>query len=163
MSNFPLAHPSPEIESFWQGYLATLPEDDAKRTCAYTVWQFADTPEAATSVGHLVRLGIKTSTSSLMWGLEHAGEQLPQVGDLEVVADGDGSPLCVIEVTEVEIKPFNAVDEQFAYEYGEGERTLAYWRSDNWEYLTRQCQQIGCAPSDTMLLGCQRFRLLYPK
>ena len=163
MSNFPLTYPSAEIESYWQSYLATLPEDDPKHIQPYTVWQFADTPEAATSVGQLVRLGIKTSTSSLMWGLEHAGEQLPQVGDLGVVADGGGNPLCVIEVTEVEIKPFNSVDEQFAYEYGEGERTLTYWFSDNWEYLTRQCEQIGCVPSETMLMGCQRFRLLYPK
>jgi len=156
-------HPSTKIESFWHGYLATLPEDVQKHTRTYTIWQFADTPEAATKVGQLVQLGIKTSTSSLMWGLEHVGEQLPQVGDLGVVADGEDNPLCVIEVTEVEIKPFNTIDEQFAYEYGEGERTLAYWRSDNWEYLTRQCEQIGCVPSEAMLLGCQRFRLLYPK
>jgi hypothetical protein len=51
--------------------------------------------------------------------------------------------LCIIELTEVEIKPFNSVDEQFAFEYGEGDRTLpsgcvttgifihaGVWRSD---------------------------------
>jgi uncharacterized protein YhfF len=98
-----------------------------------------------------------------MWGLEQIGEPSPKVGEVAVVVDGEGQPLCIIEVTEVEIKPFNAVDEQFAFEYGEGERTLADWRSDNWEYLARWCAEIGRVPSETMPLGCQRFRLLYPR
>lgn len=41
--------------------------------------------------------------------------------------DGAGEPRCVIEVTGVDIKPFNAVDEQCAFDYGEGDRTLADW------------------------------------
>ena len=152
-----------QTDAFWQEYLATLSEGAKQRILPYTVWDFADTPEAATKVGHLVRLGIKTATSSLMWGLEQSGEPLPQVGELAVVVDGQGEPLCIIEVTEVTIKPFHAIDEQFAFEYGEGEGTLADWRSDNWDYLVRWCARIGRVPSETMPLGCQRFRLLYPR
>lgn len=156
-------HQTNNIKAFWQSYLATLPADAQTHASDYTVWQFADTPEAATEVGHLVRMGIKTTTSSLMWGLDYIGEPLPKVGEVAVVADGNGEPLCIIEVTEVEIKPFNTVDEQFAFEYGEGDRTLAFWRNDNWDYLARWCTEIGRVPSETMLLGCQRFRLLYPQ
>lgn len=152
-----------KTDAFWQSYLITLPADASAHTQSYTVWDFADTPEAATAVGQLVRQGIKTTTSSLMWGLEHIGEPLPQVGELAVVVDGKGEPLCVIEVTKVEIKPFNTVDEQFAFAYGEGERTLADWRRDNWAYLARWCVEIGRVPSETMPLGCQWFHLLYPK
>jgi uncharacterized protein YhfF len=151
-----------KTDALWQSYLATLPTDAKQRLLSYTVWDFADTPEAATKVGHLVRQGIKTTTSSLMWGMEQLGEPLPEVGEMAVVVDGVGEPLCIIEVTAVEIKPFNAVDEQFAFEYGEGERTLAGWRSDNWDYLARWCAEIGRVPSETMPLGCQHFRLTYP-
>ncbi|MEZ4862010.1 MAG: ASCH domain-containing protein [Caldilineaceae bacterium] len=154
-------NPTNKTDAFWQTYLTTLPANAKAHTQPYTVWDFADTPEAATTVGNLVRQGIKTTTSSLMWGLEHIGEPLPQVGELAVVVDGTGEPLCVIEVIEVEIKPFNAVDEEFAFAYGEGDRTLADWRRDNWEYLARWCVEIGRIPSETMPLGCQRFRLLY--
>ena len=129
---------------------------------AYVVDQFADTPEAATKVGKLVRDRIKTTTSSLVWGLEHIGEQLPKVGDIYLIVDGDGEPLCIIEMIEVEIKPFNAVDEQFAFEYGEGDRTLAFWLSDNWDFHSRWCIEIGREPSKTMPIVFQRFRLLYP-
>jgi uncharacterized protein YhfF len=153
-------HPS-KTEAFWQSYLSTLSEEEQKNAPAYVVDQFADTPEAATKVGKLVRDGVKTTTSSLVWGLEHIGQPLPKVGNIELIVDGNGEPLCIIELTEVEIKPFNAVDEQFAYEYGEGERTRSYWLRDNWEYLSRWCHEIGREPSETMPLVFQRFRVLY--
>lgn len=152
-----------ETDAFWQEYLATLPVDAPQRSLPYTIWDFADTPEAATKVGNLVRLGIKTSTSCLVWEMEQIGEPLPAVGELAVVVGGQGEPLCVIEVTEVVVKPFDAVDEQFAYEYGEGLRTLAGWRADSWEYWGQACERIGRVPSGSMPLGCQRFRLLYPR
>lgn len=154
--------PSP-IEMFWQSYLATLSEAEQKNAPPYVVDQFADTPEAATSVGKLVRDGVKTTTSSLVWGLEQIGEPLPKVGKLELIIDGNGEPLCIIELMEVEIKPFNAVDEQFAFEYGEGDRTLAFWLRDNWEFLARWCREIGRTPNETMPIVFQRFRVLYPK
>ncbi len=151
------------IEAFWQRYISTLSEEAQKNAPPYIVDQFADTPEAATSVGQLVRAGIKTTTSSLLWGLQHLGLPLPTVGKVELIVDGEGEPLCIIELTEVEIKPFHAVDEQFAYEYGEGERTLDAWCRDNWDFHSRWCVDIGRVPSETMPIVCQRFRLLYPK
>lgn len=154
---------SSKIETFWQDYLSTLSEEDRKNASAYLVDDFADTPEAATKVGNLVCEGIKTTTSSLLWGLEHIGEPLPKVGDISVVVDGNRRPLCVIEMTEVEIRPFNTVNEQFAFDYGEGERTLAYWLSDNWEFHSRWCREIGREPSESMPIVFQRFRLLYPQ
>ena len=154
---------SSKIESFWQDYLSTISEEDRKNASAYLVDDFADTPEAATKVGKLVRDGIKTTTSSLLWGLEHGGEPIPKVGEISVVVDGNGNPLCVIEMMEVEIRSFNTVDEQFAFEYGEGERTLAYWLSDNWDFHSRWCREIGREPSETMPIVFQRFRLLYPQ
>ena len=154
---------SSKIESFWQYYLSTLSKEDRKNASAYLVDDFADTPEAATQVGKLVREGIKTTTSSLLWGLEHGGEPLPKAGEISVVVDGNGNPLCVIEMMEVEIRPFNTVDKQFAFEYGEGERTLAYWLSDNWDFHSRWCREIGREPSETMPIVFQRFLLLYPQ
>ncbi len=150
-----------DIGTFWQRYLSTLSEEDQKNAPSYVVDQFADTPEAATKVGKLVRDGVKTTTSSLVWGLEHIGEPLPKVGHIELIVDGNGEPLCIIELVEVEIKPFNAVDEQFAFEYGEGERTRAYWLNDNWDFYSRWCREIGREPSETMPLVFQRFRVLY--
>lgn len=152
-----------KTEMFWQNYLSTLSDDDQRNSLTYVVEQFADTPEAATKVGKLVRDGVKTTTSSLVWGLEHIGEPLPQVGKIELIVDGQGEPLCIIELIDVEIKPFNAVDEQFAFDYGEGDRSLAFWLRDNWDFLSCWCIEIGREPSETMPLAFQRFRVLYPQ
>ncbi|MCB0086817.1 MAG: hypothetical protein KDE54_02810, partial [Caldilineaceae bacterium] len=74
-----------KIEQFWQSYLATLSAGEPSRSLTYVVDQFADTPEAATKVGKLVRDGVKTTTSSLVWGLEEIGEALPAVGQIELI------------------------------------------------------------------------------
>ena len=154
---------SSKIETFWKDYLSMLSEEQRKKVPAYLIDDFADTPEAATKVGKLVRDGIKTTSSSLLWGLEHLDVPLPKVGDISVVVDGNGDPLCIIEMVEVEIRPFNTVDEQFAFEYGEGERTRAYWLHDNWDFHSQWCREIGREPSETMPIVFQRFRLLYPQ
>jgi uncharacterized protein YhfF len=83
-----------KTETFWKSYLSTLSEVDQMNTPAYVVSQFGDTPEAATSVGKLVRDGFKTTTSTLVWGLEHIGEPLPKVGMIELIVDGNGTIPC---------------------------------------------------------------------
>ena len=102
------------------------------------------------------------ATSSLLWHLERIGERPPQVGSYAIVADGAGTPICIIEVTKVEIKPFNAIDAQFAFDYGEYGRTLEQWRTASWEYFSEVCARIGREPSETMPMVCQRFRRVYP-
>ena len=89
-------------------------------------------------------------------------ETPPQAGDLAIVADGEGESLCIIEITEVEIKPFSEVDEEFAFDYGENDRTLQQWRAASWDYFAQCCVAIGREPSGAMPLVCQRFRVLYP-
>jgi uncharacterized protein YhfF len=116
----------PPIEIFWQGYLATRGDLPPPPLDYDPVWQFGNL-EAAGRVGQLVNAGIKTATSSLLWHLEQIGEPVPQVGAHGIVADGAGTPICILELTEVAIIPFNEVDAQFAFDYGEYGRTLEQW------------------------------------
>jgi uncharacterized protein YhfF len=51
---------------------------------------------------------------------------------------------------------FDDVDEQFAYDEGEGDRSLAYWREAHKCYFTR----LGLFQPD-MMLWCERFRVDY--
>ena len=54
--------------------------------------------------------------------MEEIGEPLPLVGELAVVVGGQGNRLCQ-RSDRGHRQPFDEVDEQFAYEYGEGLRT----------------------------------------
>ena len=58
--------------------------------------------------------------------------------------------------------PFNEVDAEFAFDEGEGDQSLDYWRTVHWDYFSRRCAKIGKEPSLEMPVNCERFELLYP-
>jgi uncharacterized protein YhfF len=150
------------IESFWEAYLATQPENSPlRRQPIPPAWGFGSTQEMADELGKLVQEGVKTATCSLLWEHESDGEPLPQVGALSIVLDGDDYPLCLIETVEVEIRPFNEVDARFAHDEGEGDRSLNYWREVHLRFFAPICQKLGMALDDRMPLVCERFRLVY--
>jgi uncharacterized protein YhfF len=151
---------SNQVELVWQAYLASLPET-APHPTDYEAWSFGHTPEVATRLGALAKAGIKTATSSPGWCYEAENETLPQVGALSIILDGDQDPLCIIETIQIEIKAFNQVDEQFAYDEGEGDRSLAYWRQVHWKAFSVECADIGRIPSEDMPVVCERFRVIF--
>ncbi len=126
-------------------------------------WGFGNTPEMADELGALVQSGTKTATCSLMWEFEHEGDPIPQVGVLSIILDGDDNPLCIIETVEVEVRAMNTVDEKFAYDEGEGDRSLAYWREAHWRFFSKICATMKRKPSEDMPLVCERFRVIYPR
>lgn len=151
-----------QAEAFWQSYLASLPPG-AVAPRSYQAWSFGDNEQDADELGRLARDGTKTATCSLVWAYEAEKEALPAVGDLSVITSWAGEPLCVVETTEVQIKPFHQVDEAFARDEGEGDLSLAYWRKAHWAVFSRECAAIGREPAETMPLLCERFRVLFPR
>lgn len=150
------------IQAFWQAYLDSRPPETAVPD-SYDVWSFGMGAEQAEALGQLVRKGIKTATCGLLWEYEAEGESLPQAGDHSLITGGEGEPLAIIETTEAEIKAYNEVDARFAYDEGEEDRSLAYWRQVHWEDFSHVCKTLGREPSQTMPLVCERFRLVFPK
>jgi len=151
---------TPEQEAFWQAYLATLPPGDP-HPARPPAWYFCDFKECADELGALVVADVKTATASLHALYAAEGEQVPQVGDLSLITDWGGRPLCITAVTDIQIRPFDAVDPQHAYDEGEGDRSLAYWREAHWRFFGRECARLGIVPSEDMLVVLERFRVLY--
>lgn len=149
------------LQAFWDACRASLPSLQLPAESP-PADHFCNNEPCANELGDLVRQGIKTATCGLLWSYEAEGEPLPQPGDLSIVTDWEGRPLSLIEITEVSIRPYNQVDAQFAYDEGEGDRSLAYWRQAHWDFFSRECAQIGREPAEDMPLVCERFRLLYP-
>jgi uncharacterized protein YhfF len=126
------------------------------------VFSFGDSKRLADELAALVRQGIKTATCSALIGYEKDQIQLPQKGDLSIVLDGSGNPVLVIETLSVVILPFNEVSEQFAFEEGEGDRSLAYWRMAHENYFRRNHFENRTF-DETMLLVCERFKVVHTK
>jgi uncharacterized protein YhfF len=127
----------------------------------YIAEGWGDSPRLADELGTLIVNGVKTATCSALWEYEAEGSSLPEVGLKTIVLDGDGDPLCIVETTEVEVRPYDEVDARFAYEEGEGDRSLEFWRDAHWRFFSRTLPTIGRVPTADMPLVCERFRVIY--
>ncbi|MBA2712697.1 MAG: ASCH domain-containing protein [Rubrobacteraceae bacterium] len=147
--------------AYWHSYLNTLPADSPVRNEEYVAEAWGDSPRLADELGALIVAGTKTATCSALWEYEAEREPLPKVGLKTIVLDGDGDPLCIVETTEVEVRPYYEVDAGFAFEEGEGDRSLDDWRDAHWRFFSRTLPGIGKEPNMDMPLVCERFRVIY--
>lgn len=121
---------------------------------------FGGTPEVQDELAALVVAGTKTATAGALWDYEAEGESLPEVGGLEIVVDGAGTPRALISTTAVAVVPFDEVDAEHAYAEGEGDRSLEFWRGVHEDFFTRYAAHgHGFSPSMPVVL--QRFEVLY--
>jgi uncharacterized protein YhfF len=147
--------------SFWQRYLDRLCAADPHRSTKPDVFAFGDTPALADELGSLVKAGRKRATASLPVEFTSLGQPLPITGDVAVVTRADGTPIAIIELTEVRQLPFSAVDAAFAADEGEGDGTLAYWRAAHRQYFGRVATKLGAAFDENTAVICQRFRVVW--
>lgn len=116
----------------------------------------------ADELAALVVDGPKRATAGLLVDYEQEGELLPEVGIYSVVVDGRGDPACVLRTTQVELKPFSKVDAEFAWDEGEGDRSLESWLAGHRAYFSRDLARHGLRFSDDMLVVLERFELAWP-
>jgi uncharacterized protein YhfF len=117
---------------------------------ALETFSFGDTPELAEELAGLVLAGKKTTTC---WPIGE-GEKT-KIGKKMVMLDGAGRPAAILETVELAKRRFDQIEEAFAYDEGEGDRSLDYWRAAHRRYFSRQ----GVF-SPYMELWCERFRVV---
>jgi histidinol-phosphate aminotransferase len=124
-------------------------------------WSFGDSPQMADALLALVLQGTKTATAGALWEYEAEGEPLPEPGQLFIVLDGGGAAACVIETTEVQVRPMSLVDAAFAFDEGEGDRSLEWWRQAHERFFRRSLATIARDFSPEMPVVLERFALRY--
>ncbi len=147
------------LAAFWWGFLAAQGRDAA--TPLTDVFYFSDNEADATELAALVLQGTKTGTASLVWMYEERGDPVPAPGDLSIVTDWHGTPLCVMETTQVTVLAFDDVGAAFAASEGEGDLSLEYWRRVHWDYFVRECASLGREPSRNMPVVCENFAVVH--
>ena len=121
-------------------------------------WAFGAAPDL---LAELVAKGVKTATASAYDEYVHYEEELPKVGDLDVVLDGQGQAVAIIETTKVTVIPFRDVSADHAYKEGEGDRSLTYWRQVHEELFTKWLAEIGLTFSPESKVVLEEFQLVY--
>ena len=99
--------------------------------------------------------GVKTLISSPFW--DYPDGKIPFVGALSVLLDGARRPRGIVETTRVEIMPFQAINEEMAQAYGEGERTADWWRREMGAFYQASAMRHGEAFTDETSLIWERF------
>jgi len=152
-----------DVEACWAGYLRSLPAEALRPLGYFEASAFGAEGEAALAdeLADLVERGVKTATSSLLRYYQEGNHPIERVGDLCIALASTGEPRCVIEMTEVRTVPFGEVDDALAADYGEGERTLAWWREHLGDYYARQCAVLGWPFGDETPMVCKRFRVVF--
>lgn len=146
---------TPEIQSYWNTFIQEKELFHLEKY-QFEAWSFGNTKEMADELGQLVIEGKKTATCSLLRAYEGYENEIPQVGVYSVLCDGNEKPLCIVMNTHTWICKYNEVDERQAYEEGEGDRTLEYWRKAHQEFFSNY---EGFHEED--LLICERFYIAF--
>lgn len=126
----------------------------------FQAWAFGDSKEDADELATLVLEETKTATSS-SYSLYGNNEPLPYVGLHNIILDGTGKAVAIIETTSVEIVPFDEVTEGHAYLEGEGDRSLSHWRAVHKAFFTRELSEKNQDFDHKMLVVCEGFKLIF--
>lgn len=148
------------IAAFWERgqEAAAIPVD---RPTPDAVERFGDSAEMADDLLALVLEGVKRATAGSLASYEREGAPLPSVGDHWVVMDGAGHPRAVLRTTEVRVGPLSSVDESFAWDEGEGDRTRADWLAGHEAYFRRELASLDLEFDDDMSTVFERFEVVY--
>ena len=145
--------------TFWNDYCrrAGLPP-----ATPFQAWPFGDSAKLAHELVELVLHGPKRATAGLQATHERAPQLAPVPDGYSVVTEFDGTPRCVVRTIWLDARPLRNVDAGFAWDEGEGDRTLADWMDGHRRYFTRECAGLGIAFSDDLRVMLERFELMYP-
>lgn len=158
--------------------MTALPEVDASLVAAF--WQrameagavlpgtspplaepFGDSVELADKLIELVVNGPKRATAGAYDEYLAEGAALPQVGGRSIATDGAGRPRAVLLTTEVRVGPLSSVDDAFAWDEGEGDRSRAWWLAAHQGYFRRFMPTVGLRYDDDMPTVFERFEVVY--
>lgn len=144
------------LEYFEQAKAAHVIPSDAKLQASYQYGVEAD------KLAHLVLTGTKTATTSAL-DLYEPDEPLPIKNAYDVILDGNDDPVCIIQNDDVKICNYLDVSEKHAYQEGEGDRTLNYWKKVHQDFFVKEYQEMGQQfESEAAKMVLETFHVVYP-
>ena len=147
------------VERFWRDFCAQV---QLPPRTEYQAWYFGDSPALAHELVELILHGPKRATAGLSAVNDGLPDAKPVAGGYSVVTEHDGTPRAVIRTTSLERRAFREVDAAFAWDEGEGDRTIEDWKDCHRRFFTRELAGGGRTFDESMEVDLERFELLYP-
>jgi len=159
MNTPPLPGKRDAIQRFWLDYQkACSPQVEG-----FTATAFGHTRAVADELASLIAEGHKRAHATLERDFEAEGDDLPRPGDHVVVLDGSGTPRAIVRTRHVERRYFADIDDEFAFECGEGDRTLAWWLVAYRQEFAERAEAQGFQVGEKAVLILEHFDLVWPQ
>jgi len=127
----------------------------------YDVIAFAQGSGFETKLVELVLAGKKRATVNLM--RNYVGEdKLPVIGGYVVTVDGEGIPRCIWRSIELRVGRLDSVDDKFAWDEGEGDRTRDWWLDSHRRFYAAQAVKNDLEMHDGLETVFERFTVVWP-
>jgi uncharacterized protein YhfF len=155
----PLPGRREQIEAFWLEYQRA----GSVQVEGFSATAFGHTRAVADELAALILSGDKRAHATLERDFEADGDDLPRPGEHVVVLDGRGTPQAIVRLTHVERRYFNDIDDEFAFECGEGDRTLAWWLVAYRQEFAERAEAQGFQVGEKAVLILEYFELVWPQ
>ena len=149
---------SPAVVAYWGEFRRARSGPEQP----YDVCRMGDSAAFGDELLQLVLKGPKRATACLLRDVESGREVMARVGGHVVVLDGADRPRAIWRTRTVEVKPLDQVDDAFAWDEGEGDRTRADWLAMHVRYFTKRAMAEGFAFAASLPAVFERFTLVWP-
>jgi len=126
-------------------------------------WAFGAGKEMAEELARLVVAGVKRATATSLEGILVDGDPMPQVGVHSVIYDGSRVARCIILTTAVHVAPLDSVSEAFAWQEGEGDRSVEYWLEGHRSFFRAEHETLDLPFSDSIPVIFEEFVVVWPQ
>ncbi len=140
-----------EVKQFWQDFCL---KHNLPAGTKVDAWSFGYSEKDADELAELVKRDIKTATTS---EYVPGDEDIPKVGDWNIILDSQGKPVCVVQDKVVEIIPYNQISAEHAYHEGEGDRSYQYWRTVHDQFFEEEFKANGQKFYPQAPMVCETF------
>ena len=131
-------------------------QQNIKADAKVRAYRFGDTPD---ELAQLVVDGEKTATCNALRLYALNNRPLPQPGDYNIILNKRFEPVCVIQITAVDIKKYDEIDEVFAIAEGDG--SYNNWDDIHVRFFTEQLGLFDEPFHRQIELVCQTFQVVH--
>lgn len=149
---------TPDQHQFWDAFCAATGQTGAPSA----VIGFGNSPQMQDDLAQLVLTGPKRATASALWEYTAEDDPVPTEGDRVMFLWSSGQPAGIWQTTEIRIGPLSSVDDAFAWDEGEGDRSRDWWLTAHIAFFEAECARLGRVFNKDDATVFERFRLVWP-
>ncbi|AVK61742.1 RNA-binding protein [Lactobacillus sp. CBA3605] len=118
-------------------------------------------PAEVQALTDAILAGIKTATTTPLDAYTAEQVAIPQVGDYNVLLDGDMKPVAILKTVVSELIPFYRISAEHAYHEADGDRSIGNWRELKTQAFTPDLEAHGHVLNADTPMVSEVFELVY--